>query len=372
MRVALKCDGQLISRPFLTEDGELAGNDSGAVVARRILGAFENPILIYGDEVRQTRWGEIRPLHKIDVNDTVILSMDALETLALYSTLKLTPRWHHPKVMNVGWYEVADFKGGVTGWHFAASAAGVPFFGNGPKIVEEARAHVNRVMGVKALTQMETGWAFLGIDLDRIDAARVDRPENRVPVLKYPAVLAADRKRPELFVEIAQKVTMFQQASIHVRLLPGKSGLSNPVWDEPKRDGRFVIEPVLPSKDDYYRSLWEDTAFLATSKDESYGLAYVEAMYAGQIGVFLQAPWVQQIVPDGYPLVARDAGEAGAYLALALREPDRCRQLIESAIGFPLRDWIRENHDARKFETGLQQAVREWFPERTTTGGVDA
>jgi hypothetical protein len=246
LRVALKCDGQLISKPFLTADGELAGNDSGAVVARRILGAFEDPILIWGDEVRQTRWGEIRPLHRLDVNDTVILSMDALETLGLYSALKLTPRWHHPKVLNIGWYEVADFRGGVTGWHFAASAAGVPFFGNGPKIVEEARAHVNRVMGVKALSQMETGWAYLGIDCDRIDAAARPRPVNQFPVLRYPAVLSGERKRPELFLKIAAEATMMQPGYVHARLLPGKPGLENPVWDEAKRDGRFVIGPLLP------------------------------------------------------------------------------------------------------------------------------
>lgn len=372
MRVALKCDGQLISKPFLTEDGELAGNDSGAVVARRILAAFEDPILIWGDEVRQTRWGEIRPLHKIDVNDTVILSMDALETLSLYSTLKLTPRWHHPKVMNIGWYEVADFRGGVTGWHFAASAAGVPFFGNGPKIVEEARAHVNKVMGVKAVAQMETGWAYLGVDLDRIDAARLEKHPNHRPVLKYPAVLSGDRKRPELFIEIAQQATMFEQAFVRVRLLPGKPGLENPVWDEVKRDGRWRVDPLLPSKDDYYASLWQDTAFLATSKDESYGLVYVEAMYAGQVGVFLEAPWVRQVVPADYPFVARTPAEAVAYVKLALSDPARCHQLIESACGRPLRDWIREHHDSRQFEIGLRKAVREWFPGRTTTGGVDA
>lgn len=372
MRVALKCDGQLISKPFLTEDGELAGNDSGAVVARRILGAFENPILIWGDEVRQTRWGEIRPLHKIDVNDTVILSMDALETLALYSTLKLTPRWHHPKVMNIGWYEVADFRGGVTGWHFAASAAGVPFFGNGAKIVEEARSHVNKVLGMKAVAQMETSWAYLGIETDRIDAAFVPRQVNRVPVLKYPAVLAAERKRPELFVEVANMATMMTGAQIQVRLLPGKSGWSNAVWDEPKRDGRWRIDPVLPSKDDYYRSLWQDTAFLATSNDESYGLSYLEAMYAGQVGVFLESPWVRQVVPENYPFVARNASEAVAYVKLALSDPEKCHELIGSACGVPLQAWIREHHDSRQFEIGLREAVREWFPERTTTGGVDA
>lgn len=58
------------------------------------------------------------------------------------------------------------------------------------------------------------------------------------------------------------------------------------------------------SREGYAERLQQYGGFLCTSKNESFGIYYLELLASGVVGVFLDRPWVRKLLPD-YPYIVK-------------------------------------------------------------------
>lgn len=88
----------------------------------------------------------------------------------------------------------------------------------------------------------------------------------------------------------------------------------------------------------YYEALWRPAGFTCFSMRESVGLAWLEMLYAGQMGVFWSRPWVAAILP-WYPLVTDDRKDVESVALAMLRAPDTVLRLLDHVRERIARDW---------------------------------
>ena len=65
----------------------------------------------------------------------------------------------------------------------------------------------------------------------------------------------------------------------------------------------YVLEYCPSTREEYVQNCKEAGVFICTSNFESFGLMYIELLASGVVGIFLDKPWVRQLLPD-YKLVA--------------------------------------------------------------------
>lgn len=359
MKIAVLAGTRMLGGSPIDEEGNIIGQDSGSTLLRRIIGLYPKADLIWGDRVIETSWGRVIPLSKVDVNNTVVISFDVLETAKLHLDMKLTPGFHHPKVLNFAWWNVPEYKAPVRREVFALSMALFPVIGNSPKVVQESKDMIRKHLGVKMLGGTRMEWVFLGVDVEKIPT---DRPPHEIPVVQYPAMFMTTRKKPEQFLKIVAAVQKRVPLQAVMRL--HKSGVNAPEL-APYADQQWLRHgPIPDTKQEYYQALPYEDVFLATSADESYGIGYLESLYAGLIGIFPDKPWVYQILPPDYPFIFGSDEEAEQMLYFALTKPDVARRMMDAAAGRNIGDWVAEHHDARTFDRRFVELVDEFYPER--------
>jgi hypothetical protein len=101
--------------------------------------------------------------------------------------------------------------------------------------------------------------------------------------------------------------------------------------------------------------------FLATAKEESYGLEYIEALVAGAIGIFPDHDWARAILPEDYPFFYRTSTEAEALLARAVTEPGACHAELDKGVAGSFIQWLGEHHNDDAFEASISEHVQRWF-----------
>lgn len=180
--------------------------------------------------------------------------------------------------------------------------------------LDEARKFVTAAE-VRRLEQ-HSAVANIGIDCSGIDAARHDKREpftlghcGRTRGTKgfVPSLEIADRIKVRM-PELRYLVTTYGTSS--VKLLTDLA--STRPWLEPQYD---------MDRSHYHEHLWRVGVFSCLSAVESVGLAWLEKLYAGWVGVFWDRPWVRAILPD-YPYVTNKMTEFEAMVTAALKSPE--------------------------------------------------
>ena len=180
-----------------------------------------------------------------------------------------------------------------------------------------------------------------------------------MPVVLYPAIYLSERKQPRLFLEVVERV--FKRTPIKVEARLHESHLiSEQAMSLSRRDWVWV-GPLTASREDYWEALARTTAFLATAKEESYGLQYVEALVAGAVGIFPDRAWVHAIVPEAYPFIYRTPAEAEEMLYRAVTDTVACRRELDLASGGDFAQWLGARHNDDLFEKAIADRVTEWF-----------
>src|SRR5690606_3281977 len=192
--------------------------------------------------------------------------------------------------------------------------------------------------------QSRVAWVNLGIRLERVQ----DRHEPEVPVVLYPAIYLSDRKRPDLFLDVVERVAKRTPIRVEARL--HTSHLTSEQAMRMSRHDWTWVGPLTARREDYWHALARTTAFLATATEESYGLEYIEALVAGAVGVFPDLPWARAILPSGYPFFYGSPVEAEALLLRAVTAPEACRRELDEAAEGDFSSWLRERHDDDHFE----------------------
>ncbi|WOQ15821.1 glycosyltransferase family 1 protein [Raineyella sp. W15-4] len=348
-RIAIKF-GALSHEPLVDADGDVIGRGAGPTLVRRLLRLFPDPILV-GPEPRRCRGFVQQPLQFLDGDDTVVINMDVLDSPLVWTVLKEGAR--RPQVMNFIWQNVSEYPETVRQASLGLSFGLFPTFANSERTATEVRAVLD-TWTVPALAEKAViGWENLGIHLQRV------RPHTttKIPVVLYPAVTLAARKRPDLFLRVVSAVAARTPITLEMRLLE-----KDLITEKAMRISREKWTWVGPmaTREDYWDRLAHTTAFLATSADESYGLQYLEALAAGAIGVFPDLPWARALLPEGYLYFYDTEQQAEEMLFHAVTDPEGCRRETAAAAG-DLDAWIRSRHSDDSFERAIASCTAKWF-----------
>lgn len=356
-RIAVKYAGVEIDNA-----GRVAGHDSGATLVRRILRVFPGSIVV-GPGPRRGDGFDIVPLEFLDPATTIVVSMDVLDSLDVIRVLRASasaqgyPPDFTPRVMNFLWWPPSVYPGIEDRAELALSCALVPTFANSERTAQEVRELISRLVVGSLAERTRMGWVNLGFRLDHVLPRRPLAP-GAPPVVQYPATYLSERKRPELFLDVVERV--HQAVPIRVEVHLHESQLTRDLALRMSRKEWIWVGP-LATRSDYWEDLAGTTAFLATAAEESYGMAYVEALAAGVVGVFPDLPWARALLPGGYPLYYRTREEAVSLLTRAVTDPAACLAQVDAAVGGSLADVLRTEHSDAVFDRALRGRVAEWF-----------
>lgn len=95
------------------------------------------------------------------------------------------------------------------------------------------------------------------------------------------------------------------------------------------------------SRDEFVKIATESDVFVCNSVMETYGVAWLEMLGAGALGVFRESWWLKDLLPDWYPFVAQTVDEQSEMaIALVKQWPDgplwECRDRVV--------EWVRSEH----------------------------
>ncbi|WP_199916480.1 MULTISPECIES: glycosyltransferase family 1 protein [Miniimonas] len=351
LRIAVKYDAVEIA------DSRVAGHDSAATLVRRILRVFPGSAVI-GAGPRRCDGFDLLPLEFCDPASTLVVNMDVLDSLEVWRTLRRSagPDAPDPHVMNFLWWPPSTLQHAVDRAALALSCALVPTFADSERTAHEVSEVVARWTVAPLAERARIGWVNLGFRLDHVQP-RADA--GGAPVVLYPATSLSERKRPDLFLDVVERV--HEQVPIRVEARLVESHLIRDLALRMSRRSWMWVGPLTATREDYWGALARTTAFLATASEESYGMEYVEALAAGAVGVFPDLPWVHALLPAGYPLLYRTRDEAVALLRRAVTEADVCRREVDLAVGGSLSAVLRTEHSDAVFDRALRARVTEWF-----------
>lgn len=333
-------------------EGRVTGHDAGATLVRRLLRLFPGPVLV-GPGIRRCDGFDLVPLELLDPAGTVVINLDVLDSLGVWRALRTADA--EPCVMNLVWQTPDDGAHPVEQATLALSCALFPTFANSERTATEVREIVAAWAPARLGGRARVAWSDLGVRLEHVRPRR----EPDVPVVLYPAIWLSPRKRPEMFVEVVERVQRCTAIRVEMRL--HESHLVSETAMRLSRREWAWVGPLTASRTAYWEALARTTAFLATASDESYGLAYVEALVAGAVGVLPDLPWARALLPEGYPFQYRTTDEAAAMLERAVTDTEGCRAALDACADGDFAGWLRGRHDDDRFEASLVAAVREWF-----------
>ncbi|MDR1798652.1 MAG: hypothetical protein LBR19_02000 [Bifidobacteriaceae bacterium] len=347
MKIAIKYDKMTID-----PDGTVAGHGAGDTLVRRLLRVFPGATLIAPRTHRYPNF-DVMPVELVDAETTVVINMDVIDSAAVWQELHAsTPE---PKVMNFVWWNTSRFDTEVEKATLALSCALFPTFANSERTATAIRDTVKRWTVQQLAELAKISWVNLGIRLEHV----MPRQEPDKPIVLYPAIYLSERKQPQLFIDVVSKVVKRVPITVEARL--AESHLVSPLAMQLSRNRWAWVGPVTPTRRQYWEALARTTAFLATARDESYGLEYIEALTSGAVGIFPDTDWAHAIVPEAYPFFYSTPAQAEELLYRAVTETDACRAEMDQSAGGSLSQWLREHHDDDAFESSIVEHVNKWF-----------
>lgn len=347
MKVAVKYGAVQVD-----ENGRVSGHDAGATLVRRLQRVFPNAQLI-GPGPRHCDGFDMIPLEFVNGADTVVINMDVIDSVGAWQTLKAN--CDEPHVMNFVWWNTSQYTHRVQRASLALSCALFPTFCNSERTATEVREIVSSWATQPLAASAKIAWVNLGIRLEHVQP----RQEPAVPVVLYPAIYLSERKQPQLFLDVVERLVKRTPIKVEARLHESHL-ISEKAMRLSRRDWAWV-GPLTASREDYWHALARTTAFLATAVEESYGLSYIEALVAGAVGIFPDRPWARAILPERYPFFYRTAAEAEDLLYRAVTDTAACRRELDAAAGGSFAEWLRARHDDDLFEKAIADRVHEWF-----------
>ncbi|MCG2802572.1 MAG: glycosyltransferase family 1 protein [Cellulomonas sp.] len=257
--------------------------------------------------------------------------------------------------MNFQWGPTTSYVDRVPQLAEALSFALFPTFANSERTAQEVREVVARWTVPPVAEKAKVAWVNLGF---RVEHVQPRRPTAE-PLVLYPAIYLSERKQPRLFLDVVERVRA--QVPIRVVMRLHESHLVSELAMRISQKDWVWVGPLTATRVSYWEGLAGTTAFLATATEESYGLEYVEALAAGVIGIFPDAPWARALVPADYPYFWRTPAEAEAMLLRAVTDPDACRAELDQVAGGSFTAWIAAKHDDHSFEHSFVAQLHDWF-----------
>lgn len=347
MKIAVRYAGVQID-----EDGHIAGHDAGATLVRRLLRVFPNSQVI-GLQPRRCDGFEVVPIEMVNGNDTVLINMDFGDSIGVWRRLRAN--CDEPRIMNFVWWGPSQITNKVERAALALSCALFPTFANSEHTATEVSEIVGALTTKAIADEAQIAWVNLGFRIEHVQPRR----EPEVPVVLYPAIYLSERKRPQLFIDVVERVAKRTPIQVEARL--HETHLIREMAMNLSRRKWAWVGPLTATREGYWQALSRTTAFLATSTEESYGLEYVEALAAGAVGVFPDLSWAREILPVGYPFFYRTSREAEELLYRAVTDTANCRRELDACADGDFAAWLQARHSDDQFDKAIVDRVRTWF-----------
>ena len=347
MKVAVRLTGVQVD-----EDGHIAGKDAGATLVRRLLRVFPDSQVV-GTQFRHCDGFDLVPLEMVDGNDTVLINMDVSDSIGMWRRLHSTTE--EPKIMNFVWWSTSQVTTPVERAALALSCALFPTFANSEHTAIEVKEVVDSLTVKQIAEGARISWVNLGFRTDHVQPRR----EPEVPVVLYPAIYLSDRKRPQLFIDVVERLAKRTPIQVEARL--HETHLIRNIAMNLSQHKWAWVGPLTATREGYWQALSRTTAFLATSQEESYGLEYIEALAAGAVGIFPDLSWAHEILPPGYPFFYKTSHEAEELLYRAVTDTAACRQELDACAGGDFSAWLQERHSDDQFDKAIVERMHEWF-----------
>ena len=346
-KIAIKYSGLV-----LDPDGAVAGHDAGATLVRRLLRVFPGAELI-APLIHHYPTFDVLPLEMVDAANTVVINMDVIDSTDAW--MKLKANTADPKLMNFMWWNWTRYNSTVELASLSLSCALFPTFANSERTAKAIQEYVRRWTIQPLAERARISWVNLGIRLEHLQP----RHEPDRPVVLYPAIYLSERKQPQQFIDVVTRVAKRAPIRVEARLV--EPHLVSPLAMTLSRNKWAWVGPLTPGRQQYWEALASTTAFLATAREETYGLEYIEALLAGAVGIFPDKEWARALVPEDYPFFYRSLAEAETMLLRAVTDTAACRAEMDQAAGGSLVDWLSRHHSDDAFESSIAQHVERWF-----------
>jgi hypothetical protein len=198
-------------------------------------------------------------------------------------------------------------------------------------------------------TLVNEGVDVTGLQATRLArAARRDLLTPRVPGLFWGARLA-NQKQPRKTFPLYREIVGRMEGQVNVLISTSTpEGGAQGQWAKDE----FSDLPMLfgQNRAQFVRNMQAGDVFLCNSLNETYGLAWLEMLGAGMLGVYEDKWWVKGSLPDWYPFVA-DGPKDQVEMAVALLKDWPNGSLWRKYVPM-VEEWLAEEHDE------IQQAVR--------------
>lgn len=353
MTIAIKY-GFLEEDPVVDDHGRFIARGAGAVFVQRLFEIYPDAVLV-GDQNRHCDSFEMRSLTSLDAESDLVINLDVLDSVSVFQTMHR--HGAEPRILNLQWLHPSRFHHKVNFAAMALSFALFPTLCSGERTAAEVSEIVRRWTIHPLAHQARIGWFQPGIHDDLVQP----HTDPEVPVVLYPAIHLTEAKQPKTFLaivkEVAGRTPLRMEARLAERDLASVLAMrmSSPRWAQ--------VTPLFGRTDEYWESLAHTTAFLATAREEAYGLEYLEALLAGAVGVLPAVSWAQGLVPATYPYLYADNDQAADMLAEVLGDPQAARKAADDSAGGSLSGWITQNHVGSVGDEALRDQIADWFPE---------
>ena len=186
----------------------------------------------------------------------------------------------------------------------------------------------------------------LGVDLRALEAADEVPDDLKFPgefVMLYGGRPAA-HKNLDMMVKAAQALNVAGVKTKLLLFLTTERSMSGEDKIKTLEGLDFVDIRTNRPLGEFHAACHRADVFLGASSAESYGISYVEMMYGGAVGVFLDRPWVKAVVPAKYQFVAKTLSEAVSMLRNLAKDRLLRERTAESLKRYILAEHDREDH----------------------------
>lgn len=193
-----------------------------------------------------------------------------------------------------------------------------------------------------------------GLDCDAIDAKRANTPErtDKRVCLFFGGRFASQKG----FNEVIDLMDHAHQSGRDVRCV-----CTTPEPDEGeiaelrKKHPHIEFYPNC-GRDEFHLRMAEGDVFFCFSTVESYGISYWEMLYSGLVGVFVESDFAKEVLPDGYPYVAKSVKDMMPLTMTVINNLESGRGWVTKA-----RAKLKEHH---WMKTEFPRAY-DWMCEKT-------
>jgi hypothetical protein len=197
-----------------------------------------------------------------------------------------------------------------------------------------------------------------GVDwpnLSKVYEARKERMEAGAAGRMFWGGRLANQKKPRVTFPLMEKASLLAGAPEPIVSTNRPEGDPDVQWVRETFPGWELHAGM--NRDRFFEVMQYGDVFMCDSPSESYGVAWLEMLAAGMLGVFAPAWWNKTLLPDWYPFVSEDAGERTKMAAALLKQyPDG--PLWKTYVP-QIRDWIRDEHNEQACGTRIGELLRE-------------